>query len=433
MYTIKNDIIELVNSSYNVNNGKLSEYGRNYGIYLDKIERVKYNLENNTSNYIPFKNEYFTNEEISRIVNIDSDPIKIENTLRHIILCIQLNRLLKSIYDLDDICNINDNLVLAKYYITENPSKYSRFLMDIFKNSNLINQIDQYKDIDSSLPYDGRYFMSEKIHNIKISNIDFLLYNLKSINTCCLYNISFMNDFELKMNRTYNKNKHIFKYKGVWFTPEKAILKNYMCLSLGKITPTYTPTIRSFLVQRQINNLLMLSNDCKNNIIVLDAVCKYLNINIPDDPIYITYKKYYNSQTRHPDFNYYLVYMLNFINHTYRFNPDKKINGWINIEDSSEIFIQDPEEYLIIDKKEEINYVKYEDRETGQISIDYQKGSTNNKKVCSDTNYIRANTHLYDAANNEIMIDYIEDNKSNDIYKNIQIICGKYINLFDFY
>lgn len=86
MYTIKNDIIELVNSSYNVNNGELSEYGRNYGIYLDKISRVKFNLENNTSNYIPFQNEYFTNKDFSnyRIVNNDSDQIKIENTLRHI-------------------------------------------------------------------------------------------------------------------------------------------------------------------------------------------------------------------------------------------------------------------------------------------------------------------------------------------------------------
>ena len=435
MYTIKNDILELVNSSYNVNNCELSEYGRNYRIYLDKISRVKFNLENNTSNYIPFKNEYFINEEISnyRIVNNDSDQIKIENTLRHIILCIQLNRLLKHIYNLDDICEIDDNLVGAKDFVTTNSSRFSRFLMDIFKNSNLINQIDQYKEIGDFLTHDGRDFMAEKIHNIKISNIDFLLYNLKSIDTCCLYNISFTDDFELNMRRRYD-NIDQFGYKGVWFTPEKAFLKQYMCLSLGKITnlATYTPIIRSFILKKEkkeINNLLILSNNCQNNIKVLDAVCKCLNIYIDTYSTYHKFRNFYKSQTLHPNFNYYLVYMLNYIN---SLNPNKKINGWINIEDSSEIFIQDPEEYLTQIKEEKINFVKYVDQDTQQIiSIDYNKTDSIIKK-CSDGNISKANTHLYDEIDNEIICDETT-NKTNIIYKNIQKICDTYINLFDFF
>ena len=94
------------------------------------------------------------------------------NHASQFLITIKQNQI-KSKNDLKNIIYIFHNYVNKK----NNKQLFHVYDLDMYKNSNLINQIDQYKEIGDFLTYDSRTFMAEKIHNIK-KNLKIIIFFL---------------------------------------------------------------------------------------------------------------------------------------------------------------------------------------------------------------------------------------------------------------
>lgn len=149
-------------------------------------------------------------------------------------------------------------------------------------------------------------------------------------------------------------NVSIKKYCGIWFTMDIQYVIYYLDKAIRKKTgqlwdDTFTPTVSCFQLKTDIPNMLLLNNSAKYNIEALEEILQQNNIikNISEQDYNILRNKYISG--RHQDTNYFLAAILCRI---------PEISGWINLQDSDEIFIKSPHLYLELKEKHNITQIK---------------------------------------------------------------------------
>ena len=203
---------------------------------------------------------------------------------------------------------------------------------------------------------------------------EFMITKIQKSDNKHIFNINFDKDFITKFNkgninriRTEKKGfTEPFNYNGLWTTCLKNFTNRYLQDSITNVKKysldinNYSAKIYTFILKKDISNMLLISSNVEYNINILNISCKFLNIKLPDnyEKLIENYKNIGSSD------NYYLVYIINTINSIN--TEDKHINGWFNDSDSYEIFIENTEKYLEIINIENI-YKIYQDENDSTV------------------------------------------------------------------
>lgn len=210
--------------------------------------------------------------------------------------------------------------------------------------------------------------------------------------------------------------QNIKKYCGVWFTMSINWTIYYLNKKISKMRnqlwdDSFNPSIGFFKLKSDIPNMLLLNNDVNYNISALEEIIKEYNIDkslIGSD--YEILKNKYLSGT-HQDTNYNYAAIICRI---------PQISGWINLQDSDEIFLKNPANYLQLDKKYKIT--KIIDNLTN-ITIERGKSISRSGFGFND---ISNRIHLYENSNDisTIISDgkYLVQTKESELSKNNNII-----------
>jgi hypothetical protein len=406
--------------------------------------------------YLTYKNKYLNSLKqiggkflLDDIYNLDDfvynrvvEPTeeKIILTLQHIIFAKQIENLLKNKLNIDDVKS--DNLDIKKIINILVPEKKDiyDFIFNNYTLSDFNNVVNKIAKINSLVFFQFDKSYHDKVFEIIKKNKRFVTYTLHTIDTCCLYNISFSNTFDeefskgnIERTRVEKKEKfptiHPYNFTGLWFKTNKSDLTYYLHRAISNQhkdssrKATFFPTIRTFKIIKNIPNILIFSSYCPLNVEILEETCTRLNKKIPDTDQYAIFRKLYIDNT-HEYYNYFLVWMINEIN---RINPcsfDEQLNGWLCPADNNEIFIQNTKEYISITERELISKIIYDDEE------DPKHG----KIIYENQNIINfINTYLYKLyqSNNAEIITEINNN--NNILPDIYQICNNHIYLYPLY
>ena len=416
-------------------------------LYYIKFDNAKYdnpNIINNNiikSNFLYNRDNIINKEELNKVLYRDIpdldqsyfvydndhplDKNYLENDIKILILFYQIYNYLQDKLKENDMTKISKKELFDNLKLIDNKNnKYNeinKIFNSITNNEELdivlkkLNNYKKYFEFTNEHIFLVRNNYDKYINNIILSDNDYFLTTIKK-NNDNIFTISFSKNFihYFKSNKIKNDKKREINYTGIWFTTDPYLMIYYLDNSF-RITKNFTnkdyePTFNYFSINKDIPNIMVLSNDCVLNMEIIKKTIKILNIkDIEDNIKNKILDNYINKKGGcvHGEDNYYFafyIYELNKINLT-------KINGWINIIDSSEIFISNPNEFLTLKKYKKIYKIIDDYNNIIYDKKIFNKGesSVNGKKFYVDTyNNINDNS-----SKKEEFISFENDNKNN--------------------
>jgi hypothetical protein len=394
MEIINKEILELadISHTYNIAKDKSiipTEY--------DIKKNIIYSLLNKGGIFIDIDDFIYTPKELYDLTySKDEDKIELNSkvlvTVFNIIFALQVEILLKKIFKIDNLDDIPDDISLLIEYSKNKMIK--KIFFDGIRKEQLIliiQLVKKYKDYTDFMSECGFFAIPVMYRIIKFKFPDeFMITKIQKSDNKYMFNINFDKDFITKFNsgnirriRTEKKGfTEPYNYNGLWTTCLKHFTNRYLEESIKNVKKysldinNYFATIYTFRLRKDISNMLLISSNVEYNIKVLDISCKLLNIKLPDnyDKLIENYRNIDSMD------NYYLVYILNTINSIN--TEDKHINGWFNESDSNEIFIENTEKYLDIQKIDNI-YKIYQDENDGKgtMTLIYDKNTKYLKNI----------------------------------------------------
>jgi len=142
------------------------------------------------------------------------------------------------------------------------------------------------------------------------------------------------------------KLEDIKKYCGIWFSlninDTFVYFHKFLKKNIKKYWSNVFPSIGLFKLIQDIPNMLLLKNDTKYNLDILDEIIEKYNLDISILKKDYDILRFNYLSDNHPVTNYYLAAIICKL---------PQINGWINLIDSNEIFLKSPKLFLTLIKK----------------------------------------------------------------------------------
>ena len=183
----------------------------------------------------------------------------------------------------------------------------------------------------------------------------------------------------------------------------------------------YFPCFNYFSINMDIPNIIIISNDCGLNIKIIESTITKLKIkDLESKRKKHILENYLKGGCNHPSNNYYLavyIYELNEI------QENIKINGWINIVDSDEIFILRPIEFLNLTQYKNIYKI------TNNYGNIYENKAYLNSSVNGATFHVGVYNNKHQFIKNEIFKDFENSSIANILPTLCNISNGYYIDI----
>ena len=382
--------------------------------YYIKFNNAKYtNTTKNgaviTSNFEYTGDSIINKEELNKILlrdipDLDEEPINMDlkldeknlfNDIQTLILFFKIYNYLREKFTETNITKISkDQLLNSLKSISPDDHSYEK-INKIFNAItddellNILNKLNKYKEYFNFTPYHSKLVKNEYddyVYNVILSDTDFFLTTVKH-NTSFIFHVdftpNFIDNFKTGSDKTYDG----YTYKGLWFTTIPTMMSYYIkeaCVnSTGLNSSNFTTkpviSLNYFVIIKEIPNVMVLSNNCNFNIRVLVETIRKLKIKDLDEGLKNELvDKYLTPDCKHGVKNYYFAVYINELN---KINTTK-INGWINIIDSGEIFICFPDEFLKLDINKEITKIINTESKKTIVYYDNEIDENNGFKEC---------------------------------------------------